>query len=137
MPDAKPESKRSWAPIALGAVIPAPAGAYSVAVRAGGLVFVSGQIPKDPATGAVVGNDVEGQTRQVLKNLDAILRAAGGTLADVVSVTAYLADPDDWGSFYAVYREVMPAPYPSRTAVGAVLRGIRVELSAVAYIPIG
>ncbi len=114
--------------------MPPPAGAYSPAARAGDFVFVSGQVPRDPHTGQYSNGDVEEQTRLVVSNLAAVLRSAGATLADVVSVTVYLADPELWGRFNAAYREVMPQPYPSRTAIGCTLRGILVEISAVAYL---
>lgn len=81
------------------------------------------------------GPDLESQTRSVLDNLRAVLAGAGAGLEDVVAVTVYLQDVDDWDRFNAVYREVMPEPYPSRTVVGAELRGIRVELSAIAVAP--
>lgn len=124
---------RSWQPVTPADGAPAPAGAYSPAIVAGDLVFVSGQVPKDPATGQVVDGDVGAQTRQVLANVAAVLAGAGATLDDVVSVTAYLANPDDWGAFNEVYRDVFRAPYPTRTTVGAALRGILVEISAIAY----
>jgi 2-iminobutanoate/2-iminopropanoate deaminase len=134
MADSSSPPARGWTPVVLGPEVPSAAGAYSPGVRAADFFFVSGQIPKDPRTGEIVGTDVETQTRQVLQNLSAVLAAGGATLADVVSVTAYLADPDDWGRFNDVYRELMPPPYPSRTALGAALRGIRIELSAIAYL---
>jgi len=93
---------------------------------------VSGQTPRDPATGHIVGTTVEEQTRVTLANLERIVRAGGGTLADVVSVTVYLADENDWGTFDGVYRTVFSPPYPTRAVVGASLRGILVEISAVA-----
>ena len=114
--------------------MPAPAGAYSPAVRAGDFVFVSGQVPKDPATGKLAGDDVESQTKQVVRNVERALAAAGASLSDIVSVTVYLADIDDWGRFNAAYKEVMPQPYPTRTALGASLRGILVEMNAIAYV---
>ena len=128
------ERERQWQPVQSSGDIPAPAGAYSPAVRAGDFVFVSGQVPKDPATGKLAGDDVESQTRQVVRNVERALAAAGASLADVVSVTVYLADIDDWGRFNAAYKEVMPQPYPTRTALGANLRGILVEMSAIAYV---
>ena len=128
------QRERQWQPVTLGADVPPPAGAYSPAVRAGSFVFVSGQVPRDPATGELVGNDVESQTRQVVRNMERALKAAGAELSHVVSVTVYLADVDDWGRFNAVYKELMPQPYPTRTAVGANVRGIYVEISAVAYV---
>jgi 2-iminobutanoate/2-iminopropanoate deaminase len=128
------QRERQWQPVMLGGDVPPPAGAYSPAVKAGGFVFVSGQVPRDPATGALVGDDVEGQTTQVLSNVRRALEAAGASLADVVSMTVYLSDIDDWGRFNDVYKTVMTAPYPTRTALGADLRGILVEISAVAYV---
>ncbi|HEU4629625.1 MAG TPA: Rid family hydrolase [Gemmatimonadaceae bacterium] len=126
---------RRWRPVTLGADVPPPAGAYSPGVRAGNLLFVSGQVPRDPRSGALVGDgDVAEQSRQVLRNLEAVLRAGGATLADVVAVTVYLADEGDWGTFNEVYRAVFTPPYPTRTVVGARLRGILVELSAVAVV---
>ncbi len=128
------QRERQWQPVRLGSEVPPPAGAYSPAVKAGPFVFVSGQVPKDPVTGALVGDDVEGQTRQVIANVERALRAAGAELSDVVSTTVYLADIDLWARFNAVYKEIMPQPYPTRTALGADLRGIYVEISAVAYV---
>jgi 2-iminobutanoate/2-iminopropanoate deaminase len=128
------QRERQWQPVLLGGNVPPPAGAYSPAVRAGGFVFVSGQVPRDPVSGELVGDHVESQTRQVLANVQRALEAAGASLADVVSMVVYLADVDDWGKFNSVYKEVMPAPYPTRTAVGANLRGITIEISAVAYV---
>jgi len=127
-----PDETRRWTPVTLGPDIPPPAGAYSPAVRAGGLIFVSGQVPRDPRTGEIVGTDVTTQSRQVLANLRRVLEAAGATLADVVSVTVYLARTEDWGTFNEEYKRTFSAPYPSRAVVGAELRGILVEVSAVA-----
>jgi 2-iminobutanoate/2-iminopropanoate deaminase len=125
---------KRWNPIKLGAGIPAPAGAYSPAVRAGDFLYISGQVPRDPVTGATVGSDIVEQTRQVIGNLETVLAAGGATLSDVVSVTVYLSDPDLWSAFNAAYRDLMPSPYPTRTAIGASLRGFLVEISAVAYL---
>jgi 2-iminobutanoate/2-iminopropanoate deaminase len=133
-PDDDEAARRQWRPVTLGPDVPPPAGAYSPGVRAGNLLFVSGQVPRDLRTGAVVGDNVAAQTRQVLGNLEAVLRAGGATLADVVAVTVYLADEGDWGTFNDVYRSTFHAPYPTRTVVGARLRGILVELSAVAVV---
>ena len=132
---------RRWTPVTLGddadgAPVPPPKGAYSPAVRAGDFVYVSGQVPRDPRTGALVGEgDVAAQTRQTLANLSAVLAAAGCALTDVVSVAVHLADADDWGAFDAVYRETFRPPFPTRTVVGAALRGVLVEVTAVAYAP--
>ena len=125
----------AWTPVHLPDDYPPPAGAYSPAVRAGNLIFVSGQLPRDPRTRQVVGADVTTQTRQVLTNVELILAAAGATMRDIVSVTVYLADMADWQAFDAVYREVMQPPYPSRAAVGAALHGALVEVSVVALVP--
>ncbi|HEY4215550.1 MAG TPA: RidA family protein [Gemmatimonadaceae bacterium] len=128
------QRERQWQPVKLGGDVPPPAGAYSPAAKAGGFVYVSGQVPRDPVSGELVGDDVESQTRQVIKNIERALAGAGATLSDVVSVIVYLADIDDWGRFNTAYKEIMPQPYPTRTALGANLRGIFVEISAVAYV---
>jgi 2-iminobutanoate/2-iminopropanoate deaminase len=128
------QRERQWQPVRLGPEVPPPAGAYSPAVKAGPFVFVSGQVPKDPVTGALVGDDVESQTRQVIANVERALRAAGAELSDVVSTTVYLSDIDLWGRFNVVYKDIMPQPYPTRTALGAELRDIYVEISAIAYV---
>lgn len=125
-----------WTPVMLPDV-PPPAGAYSPGVRTANgasLLFVSGQTPRDPGTGQIVGGNIEEQTRITLANLERVIRAGGATLADVVSVTVYLADENDWGSFDRIYREVFSPPYPTRAVVGASLRGILVEISAIAVV---
>ena len=127
------DSGRSWQPVMLPADVPRPVGPYTPAVRAGDLIFVSGQVPRDPRTGELAGNDFETQARKVLENVRGVLAAAGATMDDVVSTIVYLTDVDDWGKFNEVYKEFFHAPFPTRTAVGAQLRGIRVEVSAVAY----
>lgn len=126
---------RSWKPVEAAGSIAPPAGAYSPAIRAGDFVYVSGQVPKDPATGSMVSGGVGPQTKQVIANLGAALAPAGATLEDVVAITAYLASIDDWDSFNDAYREAMPQPFPTRTTVGAGLHGFLVEISAVAYAP--
>ena len=126
--------ERSWRPVAAPAGTPAPAGAYSPAIRAGDFVFVSGQVPKNAATGEIEGADITSQTQRVLDKLRATLGAAGATLDDVVSVSAFLQHEDDWGAFNDVYKRTFRAPYPTRTTVAAGLRGVLVEVSAVAYV---
>ena len=101
---------------------------------ANGWLFVSGQTPRDPATGMIVGDTLEAQIRVTLANLERVLHAGGATLADVVSVTVYLADEKDWGTFDRLYRTVFTPPYPARAVVGASLRDILVEISAVAIV---
>ena len=113
--------------------LPPPKGPYSPVVRAGGFVYVSGQTPRDPVTGALVGSDVATQTRQTLSNVQRLLEQAGAALSDVISVTVYLAHADDWDAMNAVYKEFFTPPFPSRTAVGAELRDILVEITVVAY----
>ena len=128
-----PDTRR-WQPVQLPD-LPPPAGPYSPAVRAGDFVYVSGQVPRDPATREIVGYDVTAQSRAVLDNLRRVLAAAGARMEDVVSVIVYLADEKDWGTFNEVYKTAFSAPYPSRTAVGVQLRDVLVEVSAVAYVP--
>ena len=128
------QRERQWQPVFLGSDVPAPVGAYSPAVRAGPFVFVSGQVPRDPVSGALIGDDVPSQTKQVVANLQRALEAAGASLSDIVSVIVYLADINDWGTFNDAYKALMPTPYPTRTALGAELHGFLVEISAVAYV---
>jgi 2-iminobutanoate/2-iminopropanoate deaminase len=126
---------RAWQPISLPPDVPAPKGAYSAAVRFGDMLFVSGQVPRDLRTGEPLGDDIRTQTKAVLENLRRVLEAGGATLDDVVAVNAYLADADDWEAFNEVYRQTFTPPYPTRTTVGARLRGILVEVSAIAVRP--
>jgi 2-iminobutanoate/2-iminopropanoate deaminase len=123
---------RSWQPVSLGPDVPTPKGAYSPGARLGDLLFVSGQVPRDVRTGELLGDDIRAQSRGVLANVRRVLEASGSSLDDVVAVTAYLANVDDWGAFNEVYRETFSPPYPTRTVVGAQLRGILVEVNAVA-----
>lgn len=112
--------------------VPAPGGAYSHGVVAGGLMFTAGMGPHRP-DGALVEGSVGDQTVQVLRNLEAVLAARGRSLADVVKVTAHLADvARDFPEFDAAFRRVVPAPYPVRTTVGSTLLGILVEIDVVA-----
>lgn len=112
-----------------------PAGAYTPAMRAGDFVFVSGQVPIDPATGRLIGTTVTEQTGAVLDRVAHVLAAAGASLADVVSVTAYLASIEDWDEFNAAYRARMTQPFPTRTTVGVQLHGFLVEITVIAYAP--
>ncbi len=112
---------------------PPPKAPYSVAVRAGGFIYVSGQTPRDPFSGELVGGDIATQTRQTLQNVERILGAAGASMIDVVSVTVYLANVDDWTAMNVVYKEFFASPHPTRTALGAALRDILVEISCIAY----
>jgi 2-iminobutanoate/2-iminopropanoate deaminase len=114
---------------------PEPDGSFSHAVVAGPFVFVSGQGPFDPATGDIVGTDVGAQTRQVVANLEAILKAAGCSLRDVVKVDAHLEDFDLFEQYDAVYREQFSEPRPARKTVASSLGGILVELDCIALVP--
>lgn len=113
---------------------PPPKGPYSPVIKAGDFIYVSGQVPRDPVTGELIGTDVSVQTRQTLKNVERLLALAGATMADVVSCSVYLTNVDDWAAMNAVYTEFFTPPYPTRTAIGAELRDILVEISAVAYV---
>lgn len=112
-----------------------PSGSYSQAIRAGDFLFVSGQGPIDPATGAVRGVTIEEQTAQTLDNIRAIVEAAGGTMSDVVKISAYLADIALFDRYDQVYRQHFAEPRPARTTVGSGLDGIQVEIDAVAWLP--
>jgi 2-iminobutanoate/2-iminopropanoate deaminase len=117
---------------------PRGTGAYSQAIRAGDVVFISGQGPLDPATIEVVGTTIEQQTEQTLRNLEAIAIAAGGGLGDVVKVSAFLASIEDFPAFNATYERIFAAePRPARTTTGAELRDILVEVDAVLFLPRG
>ncbi len=98
-------------------------------------MFVSGQGPLDPDTGEVVGDTVEEQTARALENVRIVLEAAGATMADVVKVTAHLADISLFEGYDRTYREYFPEPRPARTTVASGLAGILVEIDAVAYAP--
>lgn len=113
---------------------PAAIGPYSQAVKAGNLLFVSGQIPLDPATGVFAGEDIATQTRQSLTNVKAILAAAGYTCADVVKTTVLLADIADFAAMNAVYGEFFPVNSPARAcfAVKDLPKGALVEIEVVA-----
>lgn len=113
---------------------PAAIGPYSQAVRAGGLLFISGQIPLDPVTGEIVPGDVAAQTGRVLENLAAILAAAGCAFGDVVRTTIYLVDLAHFAIVNEVYARFFVAPYPARVTVqvSALPRGSLVEIDAIA-----
>lgn len=116
---------------------PAAVGPYSQAVRSGGLLFVSGQIPLDPATGRLVDGDVTAQTHRVLQSLDAVVRAAGATLGDVVKTTVYLADMNDFAAMNRVYATWFADPAPARAAVQAARLPLdaQVEIDAIVRLP--
>ncbi len=117
---------------------PAPVGPYNQAVRAGALLWCSGQIALDPASGALVGDgDVEAETRQVLANLRAVLTAAGATPEQVVRTTVYLTDLADFGRVNSLYAELFGTAVPPARAcvqVAALPKGAKVEIDAVAVL---
>jgi 2-iminobutanoate/2-iminopropanoate deaminase len=110
-----------------------PAGPFSPGVRGGGLLFLSGQLAQDPATGELVDGDVTSQTHQVLNNLAAVLTVAGKDLGDVIRVGVYLTDMADFQAVNEAYRQHFSTPYPARTAIGvaALPLGARVEMDVV------
>jgi 2-iminobutanoate/2-iminopropanoate deaminase len=113
---------------------PKPAGAYSPAIRAGQLLFVSGQIPIDPSTGAMIAPDVAAQTRQVLENVGAVLNAAGLSFDHVVRTTVFLADMNDFAVVNEVYGKYFSEPRPARSTVqvARLPRDARIEIDAIA-----
>ena len=115
---------------------PAAVGPYSQAVRVGKLVYTAGQIALDPATGKIVDGDVQAQTRQVLTNLKAVLKAAGSSLDNVVKTTVFLQDMGDFQAMNAVYAEFFTKKPPARSAVqaAALPLGAQVEIEAVAIV---
>ena len=120
------------------AAAPAPVGPYNQAVLAGGWLYCSGQIPLDPDTGAMVGDgDVAAETRQVLRNLNAVLAAAGATPAQVVRTTVFLADLADFQTVNALYADVFGegiSPARACVQVAALPKGARVEIDCIAWL---
>lgn len=113
---------------------PAAVGPYSQAITTHDLVFCSGQVGLDPVTGEIVEGGIEAQAERVLRNLSAVLDAAGCTMADVVKTTVFLADIGDFAAVNAVYGRFMPDPPPARStfAVSALPKGARIEIEAIA-----
>jgi reactive intermediate/imine deaminase len=112
---------------------PRAIGTYSQAVRVGDTVYLSGQIPLDPASMEIAGESIDVQIRQVIENLAAVAEASGGSLADIVKLTVYLTDLSNFGAVNEIMAEYFKAPYPARAAVGiaALPRGAAVEIEAV------
>ena len=115
------------------AAAPAAIGPYSQAVKAGNMLFLSGQVPIDPATGALVEGGIEAQTRQVFANIGAILKAAGASFDDVARVGIYLTDLGNFAAVNAVMAEYFREPYPARSTIGvaSLPRGAQVEVDLV------
>ncbi|WP_308639503.1 RidA family protein [Paenibacillus silvisoli] len=110
-------------------------GPYSQAIVSRGFVYVSGQGPLDPETGAIAGETIEEQAELTLRNIQHIVEAAGASLASVVKVTVFLSSMDDFERFNVVYRRFFQSPYPARTCVGCQLGAIMVEVDAIAELP--
>lgn len=115
---------------------PGAIGPYSQAIRAGDFLFVSGQIPLDPGTGTLIDGGIQDQTHRVLKNLGAILSAAGSSFDRVVKTTVYLQDMGEFTAMNEVYGTYFPAPAPARATIQAARlpRDVRVEIDLVAYV---
>ncbi len=115
---------------------PAAIGPYSQAVKLGDMVFTSGQIPINPATGEVVTGGIEAEARQVLENLKAVLEAAGTGMKNVVKATVFIKDMNDFAAINKIYGEYFAAPYPARSCVqvAKLPKDVGVEIEAVALI---
>jgi len=115
---------------------PGAIGPYSQAIRAGDYLFVSGQIPIDPSTGTLVTGGIGDQTHRVLRNLGAILTAAGTSFDHVVKTTVYLADMSEFAAMNEVYGGYFPAPAPARATIQAARlpRDVRVEIDLIAHV---
>ncbi len=116
---------------------PIPIGPYSQAVRVENLLFTSGQIAIDPKTGELIKGDIKDETRQVLENIKAVLKAAGMSLGDVIKVNIYLVEIKDFPKVNEVYEEYFKTDHPARAtvAVAALPKGARIEMDAIAYQP--
>jgi reactive intermediate/imine deaminase len=112
---------------------PAAIGTYSQAVRVGDTVYLSGQIPLDPATGQLVTNDIDAEIKRVFENLQAVAEAAGGSLANVVKVTVFLTDLVHFSKVNEIMATYFSEPYPARAAVGVAQlpKGARVEVECI------
>ena len=117
---------------------PKAIGPYSAALRAGQLLFVSGQVPIDPGTGLMVDGDIGAQTRQVLRNITALLEAGGCSIDSVVRTTVFLADMNDFGAMNEVYRTFFSEPYPARSTIQAARlpRDARIEIDVIASLDV-
>lgn len=112
---------------------PAAIGPYSQAVRVGGTAYLSGQIPLDPASGEIVGEDFEAQARRVFDNLRAVADAAGGSLDDIAKLTVYLTDLGRFAQVNEIMTGYFREPYPARAAIGvaALPRNVQIEIDAI------
>jgi 2-iminobutanoate/2-iminopropanoate deaminase len=115
---------------------PAAIGPYSAGIRAGNLLFLSGSIPLDPATGQVVAGDITAQATRVMENIAALLSAAGASFGDVVKTTVFLADMSEFAAMNEVYSKYFTAPFPARSTVqvARLPRDARLEIEVVAQL---
>ena len=115
---------------------PAAIGPYSQAIQIGDLLFVSGQVPIDPSTGAIVEGDIKAKAQQSLNNLKAILNAAGTNMGAVVKTTVFLADMNDFAAMNEVYAQFFQEPFPARSAVqvARLPKDAKVEIEAIAQL---
>ena len=115
---------------------PAAIGPYSQAVQAGDTIYVSGQLPVDPATGEFAGDDIASQTKQSLENICAVLASAGAGMENIVKTTVFLKDMEEFGAMNEVYARYFPSDCPARAAiqVGRLPKDARVEIEAVAVL---
>lgn len=114
--------------------IPKPRGVYSPAIVTDGFVFVSGQGPVNPETNELELGDIRAETRQTLKNVQAILEAAGSSMKDVARLGVFLADLNDFAAMNEVFKEFFPEDPPARSTVGAVLPRMKIEIDAIARV---
>lgn len=116
---------------------PAAVGPYSQAVRVGQFLYTAGQIPLDPATGKMIKGTISAQTEQSLKNIEAIVAEAGGTMADIIKTTVFLQDMGEFGAMNGVYEQFFPESPPARSTVevAGLPLGVRVEIEAIAFLP--
>jgi len=116
---------------------PRPLGPYSPALRTGSLLFISGQVPVDPASGEIVGRDIAAQTEQVMRNIGTLLTAAGLGFEHLVKTTVFLTDLEDFKTMNDCYGRFMPDPPPARATVqvARLPRDVRIEIDAIAEIP--
>lgn len=115
---------------------PAAIGPYSQAVNAGGVLYVSGQIPLHPQTGEIVSGGISAQTTQVLENMKAIVEAAGGDMSKVVKVTIYIVDMQQFATVNQIYGTYFSAPFPARACVevSKLPKGVEVEMDAIVHL---
>jgi 2-iminobutanoate/2-iminopropanoate deaminase len=116
---------------------PRPLGPYSPAIRAGGFLFISGQVPVDPATGTVVNGDIAAQTEQVMRNIGSLLKAAGLGYEHLVRMTVFLSDLNEFAAMNESYGKFVVDPPPARATVqvARLPRDVKVEIDAIAVIP--